>query len=214
VERPIKAGDWVELPSGMGYVRNINVRSTEIETFDRSSLFVPNSQLISENVINWTHGNLHGRIIVKVGVSYDSDPRQVERILLEIARGHPLMLRRPAPYVLFRGFGADALEFEIRGILRDVNWILNVQSDINFEIARRFSEAGVQVPFKQADIKLKNPDEIATALAALNAGRAAGPDAETPETAPRAAGPAPRPPLSADEPARDPDADGAGGGDR
>ncbi|MEO1460584.1 MAG: DUF3772 domain-containing protein, partial [Pseudomonadota bacterium] len=82
----------------------------------------------------------------------------------EIARGHPLMLRRPAPYVLFRGFGADSLDFEIRGVLRDVNWILNVQSDINFEIARRFKEEGISIPFRQADIELKNTDDIAQAI--------------------------------------------------
>lgn len=175
IERPIKVGDWVELPSGMGYVKAVNVRSTEIETFDRSSLFVPNSELISGTVINWTHSNLNGRIIVKVGVAYSSDPRQVERILLEVGRGHPMMLRRPAPFVLFRGFGADALDFEIRGILRDVNWVLNVQSDLYFEIARRFAEEGIEIPFKQADIKLKNMDEIAEAIAAMNRPQAAPP---------------------------------------
>lgn len=164
IERPVKAGDWIELPSGMGYVKTINVRSTEVETFDRASLFVPNSQLIAENVINWTHTNLHGRIIVQVGVEYGSDPRHVEKVLTEIARAHPLMLRKPGPYVLFRGFGADSLDFEIRGVLRDVNWILNVQSDINFEIARRFKEEGIGVPFRQADIELKNPERIADAL--------------------------------------------------
>jgi len=164
VERPIKTGDWVQIAGTHGTVRKVNVRSTEIETFDRSSMFVPNSELISGTVINWTHSNAHGRVIVAVGVAYDSNPRQVERMLLEVAKGHPLMLRRPAPYVLFRRFGADALEFEIRGILRDVNWILNVESDLNFEIARRFAEEGIEVPFKQADIKLKNAAEIAEAL--------------------------------------------------
>ncbi len=201
IERPIKAGDWIELPSGMGYVKTINVRSTEVETFDRSSLFVPNSQLISENVINWTHSNLHGRIIVKVGVDYGSDPRQVERVLLEIARAHPLMLRRPAPYVLFRGFGADSLEFEIRGILRDVNWVLNVQSDINFEIARRFREEGIGIPFRQADISIKNAEDIARAL------RGEVPGAQVPPAAPE-----PSPGRYHDEPARDPD--GGPGADR
>ncbi|MEM9147178.1 MAG: DUF3772 domain-containing protein [Pseudomonadota bacterium] len=178
IERPIKAGDWIELPSGMGYVKTINVRSTEVETFDRASLFVPNSQLISENVINWTHSNLNGRVIVKVGVDYSSDPRKVERILQEIARGHPLMLRRPAPYVLFRGFGADSLDFEIRGVLRDVNWMLNVQSDINFEIARRFKEEGISIPFRQADIELKNPEQVATAIRLALDNRTRPPDEE------------------------------------
>lgn len=182
IERPIKAGDWIELPSGMGYVKTINVRSTEVQTFDRSTLFVPNSQLISENVINWTHENLNGRIIVKVGVEYSSDPRKVERILLEIAKGHPLMLRRPAPYVLFRGFGADSLDFEIRGILRDVNWLLNVTSDINFEIARRFQEEGIGIPFRQADIAIRNPEQIGAALRSVFA-----PPRPAAETAPAAA---------------------------
>jgi len=183
IERPIKTGDWVEIAGTHGTVRKVNVRSTEIETFDRSAMFVPNSDLISGTVINWTHSNLNGRIIVKVGVAYDSDPRQVERILLEIAKAHPLMLRRPAPYVLFKSFGADALEFEIRGVLRDINWILNVQSDIHFELARRFSEEGIEVPFKQADIKLKNPQEIVDALRLLNAGRDDDPDSPKPREA-------------------------------
>ncbi len=200
IERPIKAGDWIELPSGMGYVKTVNVRSTAVETFDRATLFVPNSQLISENVINWTHSNLHGRIICKVGVEYGSDPRKVERVLLEIARAHPLMLRRPAPFVLFRGFGADSLDFEIRGILRDVNWILNVQSDIYFEIAKRFAEEDIGIPFRQADISIKNADEIGAALR--------GAIEETKRTMPPPEGHA-RGPLH-EEPARDPDADGPG----
>ncbi|MBY8977538.1 mechanosensitive ion channel family protein [Rhodobacteraceae bacterium NNCM2] len=160
VERPIKAGDWVELTSGMGYVKKVNVRSTEVETFDRASLFVPNSELISNSVINWTHSNMHGRVIVKVGVSYDADPRKVEKVLQGIADAHPMLLKRPTPYVLFRGFGADSLNFEIRGVLRDVNWILNVQSDINYEIARRFKEEGIEIPFAQRVLHIKNASEI------------------------------------------------------
>ena len=191
VERPIKAGDWIELPSGMGYVKTINVRSTEVETFDRSSLFVPNSALIAENVINWTHSNLHGRIIVPVIVAHGTDPRQVERILLEIARAHPLMLRRPAPFVLLRGFSPDALNFEIRGILRDVNWIMNVHSDINFEILRRFVEEGIEIPFSQTDIHLRNAGELAGIFAG---------GTETGHTDP----PGPRGPASAGEGASPP----------
>ena len=166
IERPIKTGDWVELTSGMGYVKRINVRSTEIQTFDRSSLIVPNSELISAPVVNWTHTNNNGRIIVPVGVAYGTDPRKVEKVLLEIARAHPLLLRRPAPYVLFRSFGSDALQFEIRGVLRDVNWVLDAASDMNFEIARRFEEEGIQIPFAQRELHIKNADEIARAFGA------------------------------------------------
>lgn len=97
VERPIKQGDWIEVGGQAGYVRGIRVRSTEIETFDRASLIVPNSDLIAGVVLNRTHMGLSGRLIVPVSVSYDSDPREVERLLLEIADGHPLILETPPP---------------------------------------------------------------------------------------------------------------------
>jgi len=204
IERPIKAGDWIELPSGMGYVKTINVRSTEVETFDRSSLFVPNSALIAENVINWTHSNLNGRIIAPISVAHGSDLRKVERILLEIARAHPLMLRRPAPFVLLRRFTPDAIDFEIRGILRDVNWILNVHSDINFEIARRFAEEGIRIPFRQSDVHLSGAES-------LGRGLARGWRGDVPEAAEPAPAAPPGPPRLHSEPARDPDG-GAGEG--
>lgn len=155
IERPIKAGDWVQLNSGMGYVQRVNVRSTVIETFDRASLIVPNSELVSATVINWTHTNLNGRVIVAVKVAMGSDPREVERIMVEIARAHPMVLRRPQPFVLFRGYGEYAMNFEVRAVLRDVNWILNVQSDFYFEIHKRFAEAGIEIPVQRSEIALQ-----------------------------------------------------------
>ncbi|MEM9782980.1 MAG: mechanosensitive ion channel domain-containing protein [Pseudomonadota bacterium] len=158
VERPIKAGDWVQLPSGMGYVKRVNVRATIIETFDRAALIVPNQELIGSTVINWTHNNLNGRIIVAIKVAMDSDPREVERIMVEIARAHPMVLRRPQPFVLFRGYSDYAMNFEVRAVLRDVNWILNVQSDFHFEIHRRFAEAGIEIPVQQTRVSLERVD--------------------------------------------------------
>ena len=155
-ERPIKVGDWVVTTSGEGTVKKISVRSTEIETFDRSSIIVPNSELISSTVTNWTHRNKIGRIIVPVGVAYGSDVDRVKEILLKCAEENPLIVRYPEPFVVWQNFGDSSLDFELRGFLADITRGLQARSELRFAINKAFAEAGIEIPFPQRDLHVKS----------------------------------------------------------
>ena len=160
VERPINVGDWVVAGGVSGTVKQISVRSTKIETFDRAVVVVPNSDLIANQVTNWTLGNRLGRLVLPVGVAYGTDARRVEGILIDLALQHEAVMDDPRPIVIFQRFGPDALEFELRVILSDVNFLLSARSDLNFMIEKRFAEEGISIPFPQRDIWIRNADEL------------------------------------------------------
>jgi potassium efflux system protein len=121
-----------------GWVRRVRVRATEIETFDRASVIIPNSELITGVVKNWTRANTLGRIVVKVGVPYDSNPAQVRDMLNEIARGHPQVVQSPPPSAFLVNLGESALDFELRCVVVDVEKSLAVKSDLHCAIIERF----------------------------------------------------------------------------
>ena len=158
-ERPFKVGDMVVVDNETGTVRKIGLRSTLIETFDRSELIVPNSQFISGKVTNWTRSTHIARIRVPVGVAYGSDVKLVLRLLKEAAETDRRILRDPAPNPLFLRFGDSALEFELHTWIGDVKDLLSVRSILCQEIATRFQEAGVEIPYPQRDLHLRSIDE-------------------------------------------------------
>ena len=161
-ERPIRTGDWIVVGNTEGYVRKISIRSTQIETFDRADVIVPNSELISNQVTNWMLRDPWGRVIVPIGVAYGSDVEQVRELLLQVGGEHPLVitdsLRVSPPRVMFRGFGDSSLNFELRCFIRNVDQRLATVSDLNFAIEKVLREANIQIPFPQRDLHLRSVD--------------------------------------------------------
>lgn len=145
VERPIAVGDWIEVGGQQGVVKKMAVRATQIQTFDRTDIIVPNSNLITQPVTNWTRANLQGRIIVPVTVTLGSDSRLVADILREIADDQPTVLINPPPAALLRGITATGMNFELRAVLADINGGSDVTSEINHQILERFHAAGIDL---------------------------------------------------------------------
>lgn len=148
-ERPFKVGDWVLIGGEEGKIKQINIRSTEVETFNKASVIIPNATLISSSLTNLTHGNNWQRQSVLVGVSYDSDADQVTRLLLECARSCKKVMRVPAPYVLFKNFGESSLDFELRFYVSDIWSGWQASSDIRYEILRRFRDENINIAYPQ-----------------------------------------------------------------
>jgi small-conductance mechanosensitive channel len=156
-ERPIKVGDRVMVGNQEGDVVEINMRSTTIRTLNNVSVIVPNSEFVSSKLENWSYGDETVRVDVNVGVSYDSDLETVIHSLKEVAAEHPEVLKNPPPDVLHMGFGDSAWNMRLRVWLKDPEQHLEVQSEINCAIVRKFEQNHVKIPFPQRDLHVRSP---------------------------------------------------------
>ena len=157
LERPIKVGDLVEVEGVSGRVVSIGARSTTISTRDDVSIIVPNSQFISEQVINESLSGERLRLKLNVGVGYGSDPRLVEKCLEDAAYSHPGVLKTPEVKVFFSDFGASSLDFTATLWVSDIWNYEIVLSDLRFKIIEIFKENSIEIPFQQIDIHLDSP---------------------------------------------------------
>lgn len=159
VERPIRVGDYIQLSSGdWAEVKGIGLRATRVLTFDRADIMIPNGDLITREVINWTFSDRFARLKLPVGVAYGSSTEQVLNILMEVANEDKAVVRFPAPYAFFNGFGDSALNFELRVYLLDLDNWFTVYGRLYQDIERKLREAGITIPFPQRDLHLRSVD--------------------------------------------------------
>jgi len=156
-ERPIKVGDRVTVGGMEGDVVEINIRSTTIRSLNNIDIIVPNSEFVSSQVVNWSHGDRRIRLDIEVGVSYNSDLETVLRSLKEVAWENQEILRDPEPDVHLREFGDSSWNMKLRVWIDNPKRHPVVRSDINCAIVRKFRENGVEIPFPQTDLHLRSP---------------------------------------------------------
>jgi potassium efflux system protein len=157
-ERPIHLGDTVEIGGLVGNVRRIGARSSTILTFQGAEVIVPNSNLISNQVINWTLSSRWRRVDVPVRVAYGTDPERVLKLLVEVAESNPGVLRERPPTAYFLGFGDSGLNFELRFWSAEQDTSFQLQSDVSIAVAKTLQKAGIEIPFPQRDLHLRSVD--------------------------------------------------------
>lgn len=158
-ERPIQIGDTIEVGTLMGNVRSIGIRSSNVRTFDGAEIIVPNGNLISNEVINWTLSDERRRIELMVGVSYDSDPHKVKEVLLKVINNHKDIITDPAPNVFFNNLGDSSLDFRMLFWTKEFNQWIRIKSEIIFQVFDELKAAGIEIPFPQRDLHIRSIDQ-------------------------------------------------------
>ncbi len=146
-ERGIRVGDWVVVGQEQGFVRRINARSTEIETFERATLIVPNLSLVTGSVKNWMHTDRVARVTINVNAAFESDPEAVRALLIEAARAQDAVLSIPAPLALFSEFGDWSMKFQLIAYVEDALMAERVKSELNFDVMARMRAASLRIPY-------------------------------------------------------------------
>ncbi len=155
-ERPIQLGDTIEVGTLMGNVKSIGIRSSNIRTFDGAEIIVPNGNLISNEVINWTLSDDRRRIELIVGVSYNADPVVVKDILMNVIKSHQDIIDNPEPNVFFQNLGESSLDFRMLFWIKEYNQWVRIQSEILFKVFDELKAAGIEIPFPQRDLHLRS----------------------------------------------------------
>jgi small-conductance mechanosensitive channel len=159
-EQPIKVGDVIDVGGAvLGTVERVGIRATTVRQFDQTQAIVPNADLISSVVTNWTLDDRRVRIDFIVGVAYGSDTALVRRLLEEDLARHPDVLEDPEPRVLFTEFGDSSLNFRILAYVADLTQRLTTQSDLHFAIDTAFRDHNIEIPFPQRDLHLRSIDD-------------------------------------------------------
>jgi small-conductance mechanosensitive channel len=158
-ERPIHVGDTVEAGNIQGRVQRIGIRSSIVRTFQGAEIIVPNSQLVSEQVTNWTLSDQLRRVDLPVGVNYSAPPQKVIEVLEAVAKAHPMVLKNPRPQVLFVGFGDSSINFELRAWTDQFSEWFNIRSDLAVAVYDAVNAAGMSFPFPQREVRLIHDDK-------------------------------------------------------
>jgi potassium-dependent mechanosensitive channel len=154
-ERPVRVGDHVTIADDEGDVQSINLRTTVVVTNDRVSIIVPNSRLVSQRLINWSYGDPRARIAIPVGVAYSSDVDLVTGTLLQAAKHVDNVLTDPPPKVQFLKFGDYSLDFRLLVWTNRPRLHPQIRSDVNYRIEKLFREAGIEIPFPQTELRVR-----------------------------------------------------------
>jgi small-conductance mechanosensitive channel len=160
-ERPVKVGDTVQIGAHMGSLKAIGLRASIVRKVDGSDVIVPNSQLISEEVINWTMSDDRRRIDIPVGVAYGTDPHVVLKLLADLPVGREHILAEPPPRALFIGFGESSLDFELRFWTGESDGWVTLRSEMVTAVHDALIGADIEIPFPQRDLHIQGLEKVA-----------------------------------------------------